>query len=342
MATPIYLPTTTTSLLVNTRTLPKIVYLPAASTIGSGKLFFIKDICGNAANSSIYLSTTGRDLFDGRSGSSIIYGLMSTNFQSLLLAPDGRLNWMILQNYNANVVSRASNYITSFTYFSNPLFQLGTFPSGYVYSDSAGTTLATATGTVQLWKDRNNTYNFGLGTAPTYQTVGTVNAVYFVPNQFLSGSASAVNNLATYTLETTVRLGSTTGVFFSKQRNGVNSYVIFRYSSGQIIYQPQNGGTGVSSTAGALTTNTWYYIVLTYDGTTVKLYINGTLNNSTAGASGAIPNDTAPTCSLGAWTGDGNTYSTLYMAEFNAYSSAATAADITNSYNSRKSYFGLA
>lgn len=106
MATPIYLPTTTTTLLVNTRTLPKIVYLPAASTIGAGKLFFIKDMCGNAAISSIYLSTTGRDSFDGRNYTSTTYALMSTNFQAVLLAPDGFLNWMVLQNYNTNYIPR--------------------------------------------------------------------------------------------------------------------------------------------------------------------------------------------------------------------------------------------
>lgn len=341
MAASIYPPATATSILVNTRTQPKIVFLPAASTITAGKLLFVKDICGNSANSSIYLSTTGRDSFDGRSYSSLTYSLMSTNFQAVLLAPDGLLNWMVLQNYNTNSIPSISN-VPVFTYFTSPVFRLGTVPAGSVYSNSAGTTLAVPTGTVQLWKDSVSTNNFGLGTAPTYQTLSGINAVYFVPNQFLSAPGATVNNLSVYTLETTVRLGSTTGAFFSKQQNGVNSYVIFRYSAGQIIYQPQNGGTGISSTAGALTTNTWYYIVLTYDGATVKLYINGTLNNSNAGINGAIPNITTPTCSLGAWTGDGNTYSTLYMGEFNVYSIAASQANITTSYLSRKSYYGLA
>ena len=109
MATPIYPPTTTTSVLVNTRTLPKIVFLPPASTIGSGRLLFIKDICGNAANSSIFISTTGRDSLDGRNFASTNYGLMSTNFGSLLLAPDGMLNWMILNFYNANVLFRETS-----------------------------------------------------------------------------------------------------------------------------------------------------------------------------------------------------------------------------------------
>lgn len=336
MATPIFPPTFTTSVLVNTRIQPKIVYLPAASTIGAGKLLFIKDICGNAGVSSIFLSTTGLDSFDTKPRASTIYALMSTNFQSVLLASDGTLNWLVLQNYIANAVTNP------ITYFSNPVFRLTTYPTSTVFSNSAGTTPATPSGTVQLWKDLGNTFNFGLGTAPTYQTIGTVNAVYFVPNQFLSGSASAVNNLSTYTFETTVRLGTTTGTFFSKQRNGVNSYVIFRYTSGTISYQAFNGSTTVSSTTGALTTNTWYYIVLTYDGTALRLYINGVLNNSTVGTNAAIPNDTVPTCSLGAWTGDGNVFSTLYMAEYNVYSSAASATDINSSYLSRKSYYGLA
>ena len=116
MATPVYPPTITTNILVNTRLNPKIVYLPAVSTIGSGKLYFIKDICGNASQSSIYLSTTGLDSFDYKFRPSTLYGFMSTNFQSVLLASDGILNWLVLQNYNANVIEKNINK------FDRPLF----------------------------------------------------------------------------------------------------------------------------------------------------------------------------------------------------------------------------
>jgi hypothetical protein len=44
MATPIFPPTITTNILVNTLSSRKIVYLPAVSTIGPGRLVFIKDI----------------------------------------------------------------------------------------------------------------------------------------------------------------------------------------------------------------------------------------------------------------------------------------------------------
>jgi hypothetical protein len=40
--------------------------------------------------------------------------------------------------------------------------------------------ISTVSGGVNhLWKDSNNVYNFGLGTAATSFLVGTVNAVYF-------------------------------------------------------------------------------------------------------------------------------------------------------------------
>ena len=101
-------PATTTSLLVNTWNTSKIVYLPSVSTVGAGKLFYIKDICGNAAKSTIYISTTGLDQFEQSFPPSTLYGFLSTNFGSVLLAPDGGTNWMVLQNYTLNGVKRAS------------------------------------------------------------------------------------------------------------------------------------------------------------------------------------------------------------------------------------------
>ena len=96
----------TTNILVNTLTQSKIVYLPANSTIGGGRTFFIKDICGNAGNSSIRISTTGLDTFDNKNRDNFSFALLSTNFGSITLASDGILNWMILQHYFDNVVKK--------------------------------------------------------------------------------------------------------------------------------------------------------------------------------------------------------------------------------------------
>jgi len=104
-------PATTTSLLVNTWTTSKIVYLPPVSTIGAGKFFYIKDICGNAAKSTIFISTVGLDRIEQSSPPSTLYGFLSTNFGSVLLAPDGGTNWMVLQNYTLNAVKRNTNEV---------------------------------------------------------------------------------------------------------------------------------------------------------------------------------------------------------------------------------------
>jgi len=97
-------PLTTTSLFVNTLNTNKIIYLPAASTVGAGRLFYIKDICGNAARSSIYISTVGMDRIENRFQPSTLYALMSTNYGSILMAPDGALNWYFLQHYYKNAI----------------------------------------------------------------------------------------------------------------------------------------------------------------------------------------------------------------------------------------------
>jgi hypothetical protein len=152
MATHVYPPAITTNILVNTRITPKIVYLPAVSTIGAGRLFFVKDICGNAANSSIYLSTTGLDSFEYKPRASTVYALMSTNFQSVLLASDGILNWMILQNYNANAITRYNPYGPPTT---NMIIWLDSTDLTTLFQDSSFTTPVTALGqSVGGWRDK--------------------------------------------------------------------------------------------------------------------------------------------------------------------------------------------
>ena len=128
-------PIATTSLFVNTLTTNKIIYLPAASTVNAGRLFYIKDICGNAARSSIYISTTGMDRIENRFQPSTLYALMSTNYGSVLMAPDGALNWYFLQHYYKNAVSSLGATIvlngtviaTGGTITTNGIYKIHTF-----------------------------------------------------------------------------------------------------------------------------------------------------------------------------------------------------------------------
>ena len=169
MATPIFPPTLTTNILVNTRPNPKIVYLPAASSIGSGKLYFVKDICGNAANSSIFVSTTGLDSFDNLFRPSTLYALMSTNFQAMLFASDGSLNWMILQNYNANAISRFSAYGPP---TANMILWLDASDLTTLFQDNTFATPVTTLGqSVGGWRDKS-------GNSRTYTQTGGNRGLY--------------------------------------------------------------------------------------------------------------------------------------------------------------------
>ena len=148
-------PLTTTSLFVNTLNTNKIIYLPAASTIGAGRLFYIKDICGNAARSSIYISTIGMDRIENRFQPSTLYAVMSTNYGSVLMAPDGGLNWYFLQHYYKNAVSSlgaAAVAVAAFTPTSITGLKM--------WFDAAdATTLTLSSGSVTQWTDKSGTGN---------------------------------------------------------------------------------------------------------------------------------------------------------------------------------------
>jgi hypothetical protein len=214
MAASIFPPTMTTSILVNTRTQPKIVYLPAVSTVGSGKMYYIKDICGTAGVSSIFLSTTGLDSFDYRFRPSTLYALMSTNFQSVLLAADGQLNWLILQNYNANAIvsSRVS-----------PL----NFSGLLVWTNASTLGLANNT-TISTWANS--------GSQGTVNCTGT-----FLTNQLNGLPIVRLNTNQTWSIASQPTPSAYSMFFVSRQRGGTNGRV-FQSASGNYLYGYWNGG----------------------------------------------------------------------------------------------------
>jgi hypothetical protein len=101
-----------------------------------------------------------------------------------------------------------------------------------------------------------------------------------------------------------------------------------------------NGGNGWHLTPShTLTANNWYHIVGTYDGTDIKLYLNGTL----------IETRNAPGQTVGTSNGGINLMRRWDNAEFwggrlsvvRIYSGAITATKVTNNFNTEKSQYGL-
>lgn len=106
-------------------------------------------------------------------------------------------------------------------------------------------------------------------------------------------------------------------------------------------------GTGITSDSGtALSYNTWYHMMITYNGSTFKGYINGS-----EVASGSVtydsPHDDGESTHYLLWgaatatnMGDGSYYNGS-MGEIRVYSSAVSATDVLNNYNETKSRYGF-
>lgn len=76
-------------------------------------------------------------------------------------------------------------------------------------------------------------------------------------------------------------VGATDQAFIDMRPTSTNGYYPYLYmNTGQITYW-LNSTACITSSAGAITTGTWYHIALTRSGTSNKLFINGTQSGST-------------------------------------------------------------
>ena len=91
-----------------------------------------------------------------------------------------------------------------------------------------------------------------------------------------------------------------------------------------------NGGMVQATTTPVA--NRWYHVVGTYDGSNVKIYVNGTLENTVAYTS--TPLSTASNFQIGRWYGNFNDYYTNgVIDQVRIFNSAPTQTEVTALYN---------
>jgi hypothetical protein len=90
-------PTTTTNLVVNTKTASKLILLPTVSTVPPGSILTVKDKDGSALNSTITVYTKTGNLFENKSNMNTV--VINTNYGAVQFASDGSQSWYILQRY---------------------------------------------------------------------------------------------------------------------------------------------------------------------------------------------------------------------------------------------------
>ena len=314
-------PATTTSLLVNTWSTSKIVYLPAVSTIGPGKFFYIKDICGNAAKSTIYISTQGLDKIEWSFPPSTLYGYLSTNFGSVLLAPDGGTNWMVLQNYTLNGVKKGTKG-RAFPSLPTVYLQALTYSGSGTWYDSS-----------------TNGFNATIENGTAAKN-GTGNGIV------LNGSTNWVfNDINVGNLWTCCvwykNTGSVVGsnpCILSQIYIGNHINICLGYGA-NIGYSFHVGGVGwAQGTSISITNAAWTNYYGVWNGTTLSTYINGVLQGATT--PGQTSSSAGSQYRIGRrW--DNPDYMVGEIGEVAVFKAAFTADQILADYNARKSVYGL-
>lgn len=103
-----------------------------------------------------------------------------------------------------------------------------------------------------------------------------------------------------------------------------------------------SGGSwaNVASTGNVLTApGQWYFIAVTWDGTSPKIYINGMLSTTGANYTAALTNNPSYDTFLGVLSNTSNAKSYFYsgsMSNVRIYNRALSAAEISSLYNGRK------
>ena len=124
---------------------------------------------------------------------------------------------------------------------------------------------------------------------------------------------------------------------------GINKETSFRLMSAESYTTTAGGrlggswGTGVGPGATTLSPNRWYQIVMTADGTTQKLYVNGsldyTLNNS------ALASINSNVLSFATYHFGSSNFMNCQMSQALIYNRALSATEIQQNYNATKGRF---
>jgi len=91
--------------------------------------------------------------------------------------------------------------------------------------------------------------------------------------------------------------------------------------------------------SGSLSLSTWYMGAITFDNTTLKMYINGILNNSTI-SGGPVTLNSSQNLWIGA-RGNGNNFYNGFISNASIYNRALTASEIQQNFNALRGRYGL-
>jgi len=194
------------------------------------------------------------------------------------------------------------------------------------------------------WTDTISNISFTLNNGPTYSS-NNGGYLEFVPaSSQWADSTAPLPSLNTWTVEvwhyfTGVTSGDLPCLVTETFTGGVLNYALgYPISVPNLQAGFYNGGWQVTPSGYTLTPDAWYQIVGTYDGDTIKLYVNNTLINQTSYT--ATPGSSASTIRLmNRW--DSADYWGGKLSIVRIYDTALDLAGVAQNFDADRARFGL-
>ena len=111
--------------------------------------------------------------------------------------------------------------------------------------------------------------------------------------------------------------------------------------NGTLRFYWDRGSANAFSSANAVAIGEWQHVIIVRDvsGNAVKFYVNGSLITTVSGQAGSNVSTTADTYKIGADARNGSTVTNGDISAVRMYSTALTAAQVTQNFNAQKSRF---
>jgi hypothetical protein len=207
----------------------------------------------------------------------------------------------------------------------------------YSYPGASGTNPDTYT-----WYDLSGNENHGeLKNGVSYSETGGGSLVFDGVNDYVTLSSPLFNIFSTISIFSFIRFNTTSEscqIFDTRDSSGDGLSFLMSNPTGNVLYSSLNSSNIAGTTT--IQSGVIYYVGLTYDGSTAKLYLNANEDNSKSITETfnvtANPTIAVRTFSIGSASyGRCNIYSTK------VYNKALTAQEVLQNFNATRSRYGI-